>query len=207
MASIGSRHRRGRKSGPPFIQIDRSLKRSQIWHELRLPARCVLIELIDRYTGINNGMIALSVRTVADELSCSRDTASRALRELDDAGFIRPMQVGVWQGRKATTWRLTFRRCDVTGDLPSRNWSPRSQSDEKDTKVRPEGRNGVRSPTRRTQKPKSSISENGHSPTTGTLIDIYHTPDSSDAHNNQASESAEPCEAQRASEPVRRAGA
>ena len=45
------------KGGPGFVQLYRFIKRSQAWHELSLPARCALIELLDRYNGINNGMI------------------------------------------------------------------------------------------------------------------------------------------------------
>ena len=165
MASIGSRHRRGKKGGPKFIQLYRFIKRSQAYHDLSLPARCALIELWDRYNGINNGMIGMGVRTLSEELNCSRDTASRVLRELDDAGLIRPTKVGVWRGKRATEWRLTFYRCDLTGDLPNKSWPAYSQSDEKDTKVRPEGHNDPLSPTRRTHSRKNPMNGKVFSPT------------------------------------------
>jgi hypothetical protein len=71
------KHRRQRrKSGPPFLQLYRFVKRSQVWHDLSLTARCALIELIDRYNGINNGMIGLGVRELAEELNCSLGSAA-----------------------------------------------------------------------------------------------------------------------------------
>ena len=127
------KHRRQRrKSGPRFVQLYHFIKRSQAWHDLSLPARCTLIELLDRYTGINNGMIGLGCRELSEALKCSRDTANRALTELDDAGLVRPTTVGVWRGKRATEWRLTFYRCDKTGDLPNKSWPAYSQSDQKD---------------------------------------------------------------------------
>jgi hypothetical protein len=169
-----SRSQRRRAGGPPFVQLYRFIKRSQAYHDLSLPARCALIELMDRYTGINNGMIGLGARELANELKCSKDTASRALRELDDSGLVRPMKVGVWRGKRATTWRLSFYRCDLTGDLPNKSWHARSQYDQKDAKVRPEGHKPTLSPTRRTHEPKNPINGNPLSPTSGTHIDIYH---------------------------------
>jgi hypothetical protein len=117
--------RRGRASGPPFVRLFRFIKRSQAWHDLSLPARCALIELIDRYNGINNGMIGLGVRTLANELKCSQATATRALRELDDSRLATAMAVGFWRGKRATEWRLMFHRCDKTGDLPNKSWPAR----------------------------------------------------------------------------------
>ncbi|ODR98065.1 hypothetical protein AUC68_11235 [Methyloceanibacter methanicus] len=119
--------------------IYRNVKRSEAYHGLSAVARSALIEVLDRYTGINNGMIGLGVRELAYELGCTKDTASRAMRELDDAGLVVPMKVGVWRGRRATEWRLTFHRCDVSGDLPNQNFPQResmSQSDEKDANAK-----------------------------------------------------------------------
>lgn len=123
---MASHNRKGRsKNGPRFIQLFHVVKRSATYHGLSALARAALIELLDRYTGINNGFIVLSVRELAYELNCSIATACRALRELDDAGLIRPSVMGAWRGRRATEWRLTFYRCDRTGDLANRNLKPR----------------------------------------------------------------------------------
>ena len=117
--------RKGAKSGRHFIQLFANVKRSEAYHGLTLPGRAALFELIDRYNGCNNGMIALGVRELAHELNCSKDTAARALNELDDAGLARPTSVGAWRGKKSSEWRLLFKRCDKTGDLPVTNWKQR----------------------------------------------------------------------------------
>jgi hypothetical protein len=129
--------------GPPFVQLYRFVKRSQAWHDLSLPARCALLELLDRYNGCNNGMIGLGCRELSQALKCSRDTANRALTELDNAGLARPTTHGIWRGKRATEWRITFYRCDKTGDLPNKSWAAHSQSDQKDASefsVRLQGR-------------------------------------------------------------------
>ena len=143
--------RRRRSGGPPFVQLYRFIKRSQAWHDLSLPARCALIELLDRYTGINNGIIGLGVRELADELKSSHATAGRAMRELDDAGLVRPTEVGVWRGKRATEWRVTFYRCDASGDLPNKSWAPRAQSHRESAKGSPRKRKEVLSLTTKAQ--------------------------------------------------------
>ena len=143
--------------GRRFIQLYHNVKRSRAYHDLSAYARCALFELLERYTGINNGMIGLGCRELAEELNCSRDTAAREL----------------WRGKKATEWRLTFFRCDKTGELPILNWDPSSQSVSQDAKVRVVGRNGSVSPSGRTQEPKNSMNGNSLSPSGRTHIDIY----------------------------------
>jgi hypothetical protein len=103
------------------------------------------------------------------------------MRELDDSGLVRPTTVGYWRGKRATEWRLTFHRCDSTGDLPNKSWPAHSQSDQKDSsqsdhedsKVRPEGQIPTLSPTTGTHRAKNPINRNALSPTSGTHIDIY----------------------------------
>ena len=113
---------KGKRSGPGFMQLPHYVKRSTGYHGLSLAARALLTEIYDRYNGSNNGMIALGVREAAYELGCNQGTISRAARELDDADLVRPTKVGAWRGREATEWRVTWRRCDKTGDLPRSNW-------------------------------------------------------------------------------------
>jgi hypothetical protein len=111
--------------GPTFIQLFHHVKRSTAYHGLSPVARALLIEIIDRYNGNNNGMIVLGVREAAYELGSHQTTAGRAGRELDDAGLARPTQIGAWRGKHATEWRLMWRRCDKTGELPRSNWQER----------------------------------------------------------------------------------
>ena len=56
-------------------------------------------------------------------MSCTAPQRCRqALRELDDAKLAHPVTVGAWRGRRASEWRLTFYRCDKTGELPTTQW-------------------------------------------------------------------------------------
>ena len=129
-----------------FIQLWTNVKRSAAYHSLNCAARAALVELLDRYNGCNNGMIGLGVRELADELGCSKDTASRALHSLDDAGLAHPTKMGAWRGKKATEWRLTFYFCDQTHEPAVTNWPSKDS-------VRQEGR---KSPARRTSEPAQS---------------------------------------------------
>ena len=138
-----AKKRRFKGGGRRFIQLYHNVKRSRAYHDLGVYARCALFELLERYTGINNGMIGLGCRELSEALNCSRDTAAKALRELDDSGLVRPLTAGVWRGKKATEWRLTFFRCDKTGELPILNWDPSSQSVSQDAKVRVVGRKAL----------------------------------------------------------------
>jgi len=113
------------RSKRQFVQLYRNVKRSTAYHGLSCIARAALVEIIDRYNGINNGIIGLSVRELAHELNCSPASAMRALQKLDDAGLARPTKVGAWRGKRATEWRLMWRRCDKSGDLPVNHWDQR----------------------------------------------------------------------------------
>ena len=107
---------RPKSSGPRFSAI-------YFW-EMDLPAyrllsvygRALLIEVRRKYNGSNNGGIAMSVRDAARLLGCNKNTAFKALRELEEKGWIRAAATGSfhWKaeagGRKfraATTWRIT----------------------------------------------------------------------------------------------------
>jgi hypothetical protein len=169
--------RRRSSNGRRFLQLFTNVKRSTAYHGLGVYARAALFELIDRYYGCNNGMIGLGVRELAYELGCSKDSAAKALNELDDAKLAHPTKVGAWRGKKATEWRLTFLRCDLTGELPVRKWEqrkPLSQSATRDTKVREQGHRDIQRPAVRTQKRNSSMNGSAVSTAGGTHIDSHH---------------------------------
>jgi hypothetical protein len=189
-----------RKSGPSFVQLYRSVKRSEAYHKLSLPARCALTELLDRYNGSNNGFIPLSLRTVADELRCSQATAQRALRELDDSKLAWPMKVGAWRGRRATEWRIAFYRCDASGDLPVTMWKPRSEVHHESAKGSPEKRKRASRFIQKAQEPKNPYSNRPLRFTTKALVESNHVGTGISTHPQQASVQARSNEAQRASD-------
>jgi hypothetical protein len=171
------KRRRIKGGGRRFIQLWTNVKRSEAYHGLSTSARAALIEFLDKYTGCNNGMIAMSVRELRERLRCGNSTVERVVRELDDANLVRPMQVGTWRGRRATTWRLTFYRCDQTNDLPISNWAEWQPSPVSGTQtggsVPPRERKRNLSPVSGTQNRKNPIKGGPLSPVSGTHIDIY----------------------------------
>jgi hypothetical protein len=145
-----------KRKGRQFLQLFTNVKRSTAYHGLSPKARSVLFEIIDRYNGINNGMIGLGVREVAYELGIGHSSAGRAMQELDDAGLARPMKPGAWRGKRATEWR-----------------KPLSQSQTGNTKVPLQEHREVLSPKLGTQTRNSSMNGNSLSPITEAHIDIY----------------------------------
>jgi DNA-binding MarR family transcriptional regulator len=121
------RRKQGRKSnGPSFVQLFKYMLKSPAWLALSATAKAAYVQIALRYDGINNGTIALGVRTLAQELNCSRATAARALIELEDAGFIETAKLGSFtRKRMASEYRLTTFRCDLTGELPSKKFMRR----------------------------------------------------------------------------------
>jgi hypothetical protein len=159
------RTKRGRKAkGPPFVQLHYFLLDSAAWHSLSVYARCAYIELARLYDGLNNGTLALSVRRLAEAISCNKDTAAKALTELEVKGFIACEKVGQFtrKERHSTEYRLTAYRCDVTGETATREFNPGekwlpSRSDETGQSVR-------RSRTDATANPQSVRPDRTDSP-------------------------------------------
>lgn len=78
------------------------------YRSLSCYSRCLLTELKRLYNGHNNGDLYLSVRHAGYLIGAGKDTAAKALKELEERGFIRQHQVGAfsWKKRHATTWIL-----------------------------------------------------------------------------------------------------
>ena len=166
-------NKRGKRQ---FIQLYRNVKRSKNYHGLSAYARALLLEIIDRHNGCNNGMIGLGVREAKYEIGCSQGRISKAMRELDDAGLARPTKIGAWRGRRATEWRLMFLRCDKTQEPAVTIWEQRRPHSEF-TQGYAEVHAGVhREPLSSrggTQKPNSSMNEVGLSSPSDAHIDMY----------------------------------
>lgn len=126
-----------------FVMLDSYVKLSPAWKALTPIERNTYIEVKWRYDGFNNGRIGLSCRELAGELGMGRDTAARALHRLTEVGFIAKQRQSAFnvKNRLATEWRLTEYRCDVTGDLPTKDFmrwgvESKSQSHQSDTQSR-----------------------------------------------------------------------
>ena len=78
------------------------------WRHLSPAATKVLIDMWSRCNGTNNGQISYSARDGV-EINMHRNTVAKALRELEDVGFIVCEEAWTFNqgGRKSRKWRLT----------------------------------------------------------------------------------------------------
>jgi hypothetical protein len=81
----------------------------------------VYVFLIRRLSGVNNGAVVFAARQGASQCRLDKDTVSKALRELEAAGFIENMRHGSYspRARLASEWRITHLPCNVSGRPPS----------------------------------------------------------------------------------------
>lgn len=121
------------------------------WQRLSPQAVKLLVEILGRYRPRDNGQLPLSAKKAGDYLNASKATGARALRELDDNGWIRPVRLARFADRKgtATDYRLTMFGDDVTGEPATREYlecSPKLSAT-----VSPIRPNGSRTETGRSQ--------------------------------------------------------
>jgi hypothetical protein len=126
----GRMSKTGRSKGESrHVRLHHWMLNSEAWKSLPGNDRAIFLEIAALYNGGNNGQIAYSVRTAADSLAISPQTAMRALQRLQERGFIVLMIKGAFsrKARHASEWRLTEHLCDVTGEPPTKNfmnWKP-----------------------------------------------------------------------------------
>jgi hypothetical protein len=96
-----------------FIRLDRDLVRGDRWQGLSVGARALLIEIWSWHNGKNNGSIRYGTRHAEISLKCSRRTALRWFKELEDAHLIEATERGGFRYKAgarrglATAWRIT----------------------------------------------------------------------------------------------------
>jgi hypothetical protein len=103
------------------------------WRTATPQGRVVFLELLARYNGSNNGRIALSVREASTLCNIAVNTASRALTEFEERGFIECVRRGHFdrKARHATEWRLLHLPCDLTGEPAKKTfarWRPAQEN-------------------------------------------------------------------------------
>lgn len=72
----------------------------------------VLFEIALHHNGYNNGKIVMSVTQLQDALRLGRQTITNALLELQACQFIVARKKGVFTGRQASEWEVTFLSTD-----------------------------------------------------------------------------------------------
>jgi hypothetical protein len=132
-------NRKGRsKTSGRFVMLTEELLSSQAYRHLSSSARAMLVEIIRRYDGKNNGYITMSVRQAASLCGCSNRPAMKALDDLQRHGFIKPRMKGAFslKVRHATHWALTYKT--LNGAKPTydyRTWKPPKAPDKKQKSV------------------------------------------------------------------------
>jgi hypothetical protein len=123
----------GRSKTGRFVLLPHYMLGSPAWRALSPVARAMLVEVLALYNGSNNGRIALSARVGGERVCCSKDTAARALAELQRAGFLELSIQGAFHRKTphASEWRVTLYQCDRTGEPSSKafmQWNSPSQN-------------------------------------------------------------------------------
>lgn len=105
-----------------FVLFHDDMLNSPAFRSLSCQAKCALISLKQRFYGTNNGQISLSCRECATQNKMSRNTAHRALKELEEKGFIQTTSTGWFGTRQASTYRLTMDANKNTLERPTNEW-------------------------------------------------------------------------------------
>jgi hypothetical protein len=100
------------------------------WRALSPQAVKLLVEILCRFRPGDNGRLPFSAKLAGEYLNASKATGARALRELDDFGWIRPMRLARFADRKgmASNFRLTMFRDDITGEPATREYLDAGQT-------------------------------------------------------------------------------
>ncbi|WP_022684597.1 helix-turn-helix domain-containing protein [Sphingobium bisphenolivorans] len=108
MAGGAKNTRRGHE--PRHIRLYHSMTGCAAWRDLSGNAVKLLVAMMRLEHGNNNGDLFMSARHAAELIDVSKNTAHKLLVELEEHGFIRPVDRGFFQvkGGPATSWRLTW---------------------------------------------------------------------------------------------------
>jgi DNA-binding transcriptional ArsR family regulator len=122
--------------GGPWLGIPHVVLKSDAFRHLPSFDRCVLLSIVLRFNGRNNGAIAVSYRQIAHDLD--RKNQARivdAIVTLFDHGLIAIAEEGQWIPRKARQYRLTWVSSGPEGRLAPTNeyldWRPHMRKPKK----------------------------------------------------------------------------
>ncbi len=131
--SVKRHDQKGRSKGDPkHTRLYEYMLASEAWRSLSTVERALYLEIKRRYNSKNNGFLAMSAREAGELLLIGKSTAARALRLLEERGFISCARRGGFNCKvsHASLWRLTEAKCDATGELPTKEfmrWRPGAQ--------------------------------------------------------------------------------
>lgn len=115
--------------GKPWAGIPIVVIQSPAYRDCSVHARAILVEVVARMNGYNNGKIAVSQRELSEALRCSPRKIVSGIVELVEHGLLDVAIEGKWKERQARQYRLTFvstKNASATNDY--RDWTPRGKS-------------------------------------------------------------------------------
>ncbi|TMJ19556.1 MAG: hypothetical protein E6G92_07205 [Alphaproteobacteria bacterium] len=125
--------------GAGFAGIPISVIKSEAYRHLNPMARCVLVEIVARLNGYNNGQIGLSFKELAHALNRKNEACfAPAIAELIKCGLVDVGLEAKWKQRLARTYRLTFVNTTDSIGRPIKatneylDWTPEAQIDATD---------------------------------------------------------------------------
>lgn len=102
-----NRHGKADRDGVRFLALPHTVMDASAFLKLSAPAVRLLLDIARQYSGTNNGKLVACSRYLATRGWKSHDTAQRARRELEAAGFIVQTRAGARPNRAAwfaLTW-------------------------------------------------------------------------------------------------------
>lgn len=157
MAVGRPKNRKGRSLfGHPHIEIPHYVLDSEIFRTLPSSWVKVLLYVIKRYNGSNNGKIAFGARSgcfvrhrgiVIDvDIGMSKSSVASALRGLEKCGFLVCTQEASFdQKRLVKEWRITWLRDNFTGEIPTKDFYKKQPVKRRARKPRAASQNGNQS--------------------------------------------------------------
>ena len=147
-----------------FCKMHRLNMRTPAWRALSVHAQILLVWIKLEWKGPNannNGRIYMSVRQAADLIGCSRETAARALKDLQRKGWLVVTQkasLGVEGAARGNQYELTEIALPGVAMRPRnlfREWHPEREFPVADIRTNnPTGRNGKKKPVIRSRTPR-----------------------------------------------------
>lgn len=114
-----------------FIKLPKELLDSFAGRQLRSTELAILIRIIYRYNGSNNGRIAASKRDLMKEVKSGDRLTLASLNNLVSYGFLKVVRTYKKDplNRLANEYALTWLKNDVTGQEPSNDWREFNECD------------------------------------------------------------------------------
>jgi hypothetical protein len=104
----------------PHARIYAHWRQYPAWRALSLASRALLVEIMLEYRPGQNGCLEWSCRKAARAIGVSKDSAARALTQLELLGWLKVERISNFGRRNAPAhYALTMFANDVTGDPPS----------------------------------------------------------------------------------------